>query len=96
MRTLIDHSDSRVRLFFHQANNIIEKCEQLGKEYYPMLNGRRFLTVKQVSERLSISRRTIFDMIEKETIPHYKIGGKLLIAEIDLENLLNANFRPSY
>ncbi|WP_368077363.1 helix-turn-helix domain-containing protein [uncultured Duncaniella sp.] len=61
-----------------------------------MLNGRRFLTVRQVSERLHISRRTIFDMIDNGTVPHYKIGGKLLIAEQDLENLLNASYRPSY
>lgn len=96
MKTLIDRHDSRVRMFFHHANSIIEKCEHLGKEYYPMLNGRRFLTVRQVSERLHISRRTIFDMIDKGTVPHYKIGGKLLIAEQDLENLLNASYRPSY
>lgn len=96
MQTLIDHNDGRVRLFFHQAEKIIEQHEQLGKEYHPLLNGRRFLTVRQVSERLHISRRTIFDMIDKGLIPHYKIGGKILIAELDLENLLNTSYRPSY
>ena len=35
-------------------------------------------------------------MIDKGLIPHYKIGGKILIAELDLENLLNTSYRPSY
>lgn len=96
MKNLIDRNDGRVILFFHRAAKIIEKCESLGKEYHPMLNGRRFLTVRMVAERLHISRRTIFDMMDKGLIPHYKIGAKLLIAEQDLEALLNSSYRHAY
>lgn len=96
MKELIDREDARIRCFFSHARSIAEKCDIIGKEYYPILNGRRFLTVRQMAERLCLSRRTVFQMIEDRVLPHYRIGGKILLAEHDIEGLLEAGYRPAY
>ncbi|MCK5590388.1 MAG: helix-turn-helix domain-containing protein [Candidatus Pacebacteria bacterium] len=45
----------------------------------------KFLTVKQLSEILQVSRRTIYDWSHTGFIPHYKLpkGVRFKIAEIE-------------
>ena len=45
----------------------------------------RFLRVEEVAELLRFKKRTIYDMVEQERIPHRKVGGRLLF---DLEEII--------
>lgn len=38
----------------------------------------RFLRVEEVADLLRCKKRTIYDMVEQERIPHRKVGGRLL------------------
>lgn len=38
----------------------------------------RFLKVEEVASLLRCKKRTIYDMVEQERIPHRKVGGRLL------------------
>jgi excisionase family DNA binding protein len=37
-----------------------------------------FLKVHEVADLLRCKKRTIYDMVEQERIPHRKVGGRLL------------------
>jgi excisionase family DNA binding protein len=45
----------------------------------------RFLKVNEVADLLRCKKRTIYDMVEQDRIPHRKVGGRLLF---DLNELI--------
>ena len=86
--------DEAVRQFFSQCRLSIEMSEQLIKEYRPMLMGKRFVTDAQLSDNLNISRRTLQDYRDKGKIPFYRLDGKILYDESDVESFLSELYRP--
>ena len=88
--------DEAVKLFFSQCKLSIEMSEQLIKEYKPMLMNRRFVTDAQLSENLNISRRTLQDYRDKGKIPFYRLDGKILYDEDDIEKFLSGTYRPKF
>ena len=44
----------------------------------------RYITTKEASQLLRISQSLIYKMTMKKTIPHYKVGGKILFKEQEL------------
>ena len=57
-----------------------------------MLDGERYLTDKEVSQILKISRRTLNDGV----LPYILLGGKVLYRESDLERVLESCYHPAY
>lgn len=88
--------DKAVKLFFSQCKLSIEMSEQLIKEYKPMLMNRRFVTDAQLSENLNISRRTLQDYRDKGRLPFYRLDGKILYDECDIESFLSDAYRPKF
>ncbi len=88
--------DEAVRQFFSQCRLSIEMSEQLIKEYRPMLMGKRFVTDAQLSDNLNISRRTLQDYRDKGKIPFYRLDGKILYDESDVESFLSELYRPKF
>lgn len=62
----------------------------------PTLGGERFLTDKEVSARLKVSRRTLQDYRNNGIIAYYQLGGKILYKESDIERMLAANYREAF
>lgn len=52
---------------------------------------RPFFTPKGLAEYLSISERTVRDMLSKQRIPSYKVEGQRRIDPTDVENYLARN-----
>lgn len=88
--------DEAVKLFFSQCKLSIEMSGQLIKEYKPMLMNRRFVTDAQLSENLNISRRTLQDYRDKGRLPFYRLDGKILYDESDIESFLSDAYRPKF
>jgi len=44
-----------------------------------------FLRVEEVANLLRCKKRTIYDMVEQDRIPHRKVGGRLLF---DLDEII--------
>ena len=65
-----------------------------SKNYRPLLNGERYLSDVEVSHRLKVSRRTLQDYRDNGTLPYFKLGGKVLYRESDLEALLQRCYHP--
>ena len=62
----------------------------------PTLGGERFLTDREVSARLKVSRRTLQDYRNTGMIAYYQLGGKILYKESDIERMLAANYREAF
>lgn len=64
--------------------------------YRPLLDGERYLSDVEVSHRLKISRRTLQEYRDNGMIPYFKLGGKVLYRESDLERVLQGCYHPAY
>lgn len=75
----------------------IEKLfDSVTSNYRPLLNGERYLSDVEVSHRLKVSRRSLHDYRDNGTLPYFKLGGKVLYRESDLEKLLEECYHPAY
>ena len=66
----------------------IEKLDALLEE--------QFLTDKEVSAWLKVSRRTLQDYRNNGMIAYYQLGGKILYKESDIEKLVMSGYRNAY
>ncbi len=66
------------------------------KNVLDMLDGERYLTDREVSEILKVSRRTLQEYRNDGILPYVLLGGKVLYRERDLEELLEKCYHPAY
>lgn len=93
---IITKDNANVIAFLKTLDKIVDKVEQVTMNWRPALNGERFLTDCEVSERLKISRRALQDYRNQGKIPYLYLGGKILYRESDLERVLEkAYYRVS-
>ena len=70
--------------------------DKVTSNYRPLLDGERYLSDVEVSHRLKISRRTLQEYRDNGMIPYFKLGGKVLYRESDLERMLQECYHPAY
>ena len=63
------------------------------ESYSPPLDGERYLTDKEVSELLRVSRRTLQEYRNNRVLPFILLGGKVLYPESGLQEVLETNYR---
>jgi excisionase family DNA binding protein len=78
--------------FFATIDRIRITVEHLAKNSRPIFGGERYITDSELSERLHLSRRTLQDYRSSGTLPYFKLGGKVLYKESDVEKLLRDNY----
>lgn len=81
--------------FLQDIRKATKKAVRLAAEYRPPLNGERYLTDKEVAERLKVSRRTLQEYRNARQIPFVVFGGKVLYKEHDIEVMLEENYRKA-
>ena len=96
MKEVITANDPRIRRLNILAEDITNKCQQLREEYHPLLGGKRFMTDAMLATLLGVSRRTTQDYRDKGYISYYRLDGKILYAEEDIEVFLQSNYRPKF
>ena len=67
----------------------LDRCVELSR---PTLGGERYLTDRELSERLKISRRTLQEYRSSGEIPYYCVCGKVLYRESDIERVLEEHY----
>lgn len=72
-----------------------KEASRLTQNYRPPLNGERYMTDKEVSERLKVSRRTLQEYRNDRKIPFILFGGKVLYRETDIEQMLEENYKKA-
>ena len=93
MEGIIDKENERVRGFFALLDDMEKKVERLARDNRPPFNGERFLTDREFSGTLRISRRCLQDYRDQGRIPYIQLGGKILYRQSDIEKLLEENYR---
>ena len=95
MEGFIDKENERVRRFFALLDNMEKKVERLARDNRPPFNGERFLTDRELSGTLRISRRCLQDYRDQGRIPYIQLGGKILYRQSDIEKLLEENYHAA-
>lgn len=94
--SLITRTTPQITAFFESLDRMLDKVEILAKKSRPTLNGERYLTDKELSERLKISRRALQEYRNEGKIPYYQIGAKVLYKESDIERMLKDSYRKIF
>ena len=76
MNELITKTNGWVTYFMESLEQMTEGIEHLATNCRPLLNGERFLTDKELSARLKVSRRTLQDYRTEGRLPYIQLGGK--------------------
>jgi len=91
---LITRTDEIYVSFLKKIEEIENTFSGIFKNYQPLLNGEKYLTDKELSKKLNISRRTLQDYRTAGKIAYYLVGGKILYKESDIKKLLEENYHP--
>lgn len=92
----ITRDNEKVALLLEKMNRLMENMESLAENYKPVLGGERFLTDKELSGMLKVSRRSLQDYRNEGRIPYIQLGGKILYRESDIEQILKNGYRKAY
>ena len=93
---LITKTNGWVTHFMESLEQMTEGIEHLATNCRPLLNGERFLTDKELSARLKVSRRTLQDYRTEGRLPYILLGGKILYRESDIEKTLKEGYREAF
>ncbi len=96
MSEIVTKDNERVVRFFKSLDRMLDGIENLVKTHKPTLNGERYLTDKEVSARLKVSRRTLQDYRDTGRIPYCQLGGKTLYRESDIQRMLENGYREAF
>lgn len=96
MSEMIDKNHALVAQFGDTLDRLLDGIEKFVTNSRPVLGGERFLTDREVSARLKVSRRTLQDYRNTGMIAYYQLGGKILYKESDIERMLAANYREAF
>ena len=88
MSEIITKNHALVAEFGDSLDRLLDGIENFMANSRPTLGGERFLTDKEVSARLKVSRRTLQDYRNNGIIAYYQLGGKILYKESDIERML--------
>lgn len=72
--------------FMEQLDSMLNGIESMNEKSKASFGNERFLTDKEVSAWLKVSRRTLQDYRNNGMVSYYQLGGKILYKESDIES----------
>ena len=82
--------------FIGKLDALLEGIERMGGSHKASWSNEQFLTDKEVSAWLKVSRRTLQDYRNNGMIAYYQLGGKILYKESDIERMVMSGYRNAY
>lgn len=82
--------------FIGKLDALLQGIERMGASCKASPSNEQFLTDKEVSAWLKVSRRTLQDYRNNGMVSYYQLGGKILYKESDIEKLLMSGYRNAY
>ena len=82
--------------FMEQLDTMLDGIENMNEKSRASFGNERFLTDKEVSAWLKVSRRTLQDYRNNGMIAYYQLGGKILYKESDIEKMVMSGYRNAY
>ena len=93
---VITHKHEWVRGLFSELDRITKDAAMVADENQPLLGGEHYLTDRELSQRLKISRRTLQNYRNNGILPYRQLGGKILYRESDIERVLQSCYRDRF
>ena len=93
MSEMITKNHALVAEFGDSLDRLLDGIENFMANSRPTLGGERFLTDREVSARLKVSRRTLQDYRNNGVVSYYQLGGKILYKESDIESMLGVTLK---
>lgn len=91
--SLLSNSDENVVTFFKLLEKSVVGLDACRSQRREVLGGETYLTDKELSERLKISRRTLQDYRSAGKIPYYLVCGKILYKESQIEKMISDGYK---
>ena len=82
--------------FIGKLDALLEGIERVGASCKALPSNEQFLTDKEVSAWLKVSRRTLQDYRNNGMIAYYQLGGKILYKESDIERMVMSGYRNAH
>ena len=82
--------------FIGKLDAMLEGIERMGADHKASPSNEQFLTDKEVSAWLKVSRRTLQDYRNNGMVSYYQLGGKILYKESDIEKMVMSGYRNAY
>ncbi len=82
--------------FIGQLDALLEGIDRMDASHKASSSNEQFLTDKEVSAWLKVSRRTLQDYRNNGMIAYYQLGGKILYKESDIEKMVMSGYRNAY
>ena len=79
--------------FMKELDSMLNGIESMNEKSKASFGNERFLTDKEVSAWLKVSRRTLQDYRNNGMVSYYQLGGKILYKESDIEKLVMGGYR---
>ena len=91
---IITEESPQMQLFVQLMEGVLKKLERYCASARPTLAGEVYLTGEEVCERLKLSARTLQEYRSRGLLAFYKIGGKILYKQSDLQAMLDRHYNP--
>ena len=92
---IITQQDPQMQLFAQLMEGILKKLERYCATARPMLGGEVYLTGEEVCSQLRLRTRTLQEYRNLGTLPFYKIGGKILYKQSDIQTMLERHYNAT-
>ena len=89
---IITQQDPQMQMFSQLMESTLKKLERYCATARPMLGGEVYLTGEEVCSQLRLSTRTLQEYRNSGTLPFYKIGGKILYKQSDIQTMLERHY----
>ena len=93
-KEIITQQDPQMQMFAQLMEGTLKKLERYCSTARPMLGGEVYLTGEEVCSQLRLSTRTLQEYRNLGTLPFYKIGGKILYKQSDIQAMLERHYYP--
>ena len=91
---IVTQKDPQMQMFSQLMQGTLKKLERYCLAARPMLGGEVYLSGEEVCRQLQISTRTLQEYRNSGTLPFYKIGGKILYKQSDIQTMLEKHYNP--
>ena len=93
-KEIITQQDPQMQMFAQLMVGTLKKLERYCSTARPMLGGEVYLTGEEVCSQLRLSTRTLQEYRNAGILPFYKIGGKILYKQSDIQAMLEKHYNP--
>ena len=91
---IVTQKDPQMQMFSQLMEGTLKKLERYCSTVRPMLGGEVYLTGEEVCSQLRLSTRTLQEYRNLGILPFYKIGGKILYRQSDIQAMLERHYYP--